>query len=314
MKRCLVCYNTLDDQELLYHPICSGKFFNSKKPPQLKYTIDQLNELAGQVIKSQISIPGVQTKLSLYLNKQRSETNRFTIVGLWGNYILKPPIPQFPYMPENEDLTMHLANIFKIPTVPHALIPLKSGELSYISRRIDRQEKGNKLFMEDMCQLGGRLTENKYNGSLEQVGKTIAKYSSNPLFDKIKFFEVVIFSFLTGNADMHLKNFSLIYPMNNMIQLSPAYDLLSTRLIIPEKSDPEEMALTLNGKKSNLNKKDFIKFAETLGISTKQIFNTFIRFNKQLDVALDFINISFLPEYKKKEYILLVKERANRIL
>jgi len=243
MTRCLICYEVLDATERHTHPACRQRWFGCPEPPELPYKLDEITDLAREVVHSHITVPGVQAKLSLNLEKIRQSESRFTIVGLWGNYILKPPVKQYPGMPENEDLTMHLAQLFGIQTVPHCLIPLQSGELAYLTRRIDRQENGRANHMEDMCQLTERLTEQKYRGSMEQVGKAILKHTSNPLFDVIRFVEVTLFSFLTGNADMHLKNFSLIYLENGMIQLAPAYDLLSTRLLIPMEKDSEELAL-----------------------------------------------------------------------
>lgn len=171
-----------------------------------------MNELALRVLQSQMTVTGVQPKISLNLasREHKSDPKRFTIVGLWSNYILKPPTTNFPQMPEVEDLTMHLAKIVRINIVPHSLIRLKSGQLAYITKRIDRDSK-QKLHIEDMCQLTERLTEHKYHASYEQIGKAILKYSGNPGLDIVNFCEMVLFSFLTGNADMHLKNFSVIY-------------------------------------------------------------------------------------------------------
>ncbi len=275
---CLLCYQPLDSNETNYHGACNRKFFGKNHPPALPYRLDQLDELAKNIVRSSVTVPGVQAKLSLHLAKRGKESERLTLVGLWGNYILKPPVDRFPQMPEIEDLTMHLARFFKISTVPHALIPLQSGELAYITRRIDRDKNGLKMHMEDMCQLTERLTEDKYKGSMEQVAKAILKFTSNPVLDVIRFFEVTLFSFITGNADMHLKNFSLIYDKQSLIHLSPAYDMLSTRMLIAEKDDPEELALTLNGKKSNFKLKNFVKCAENIGLNKKQFQNSIKQF------------------------------------
>jgi serine/threonine-protein kinase HipA len=273
----------------------------------------ELKEVAKNIIQRSVTVPGVQAKLSLQLEKSRKEGNRFTMVGLWGNYILKPPVEKYPELPENEDLVMHLAELFKIRTVPHALIPLKSGELAYISRRIDRTKKNKKIHMEDLCQLSERLTEDKYKGSMEQVAKVIRSYSSNPLLDVLSLFEITLFSFLTGNSDMHLKNFSLIYE-DDFHMFSPAYDLLSTRLVIPEKDDPEELALTLNGKKSNFNNVDFITFSKKIGLNEKQVNNVFQKFENTFPKAFEFIDNSFLSNSKKEEFRELLAIRAERLL
>ena len=310
---CMVCNKSLNNKTNQYHSSCRKSLFGQDKVPEIPYTYSELNELAKKIIKSQVTVPGVQAKLSLQLDNSLKESERFTIVGLWGNYILKPPIDAYPYMPEIENLTMNLAKIFKIDCVPQGLIFLKSGELSYITRRIDRLPDGQKLHMEDMCQLSGRLTEDKYKGSMEKIGKMINQFSSNPLLDCIRFLEVTIFSFLIGNADMHLKNFSLIYPINGMVNFSPAYDLLSTRLIISEKEDPEEMALTLNGKKRKIKLVDLVKFSENLGLNKKQFDNTLKRFSKLIPKISNLLEKNFLPVEKQEEFKELISKRAERL-
>ncbi len=312
-NHCLICYRPLDNTHDRYHPQCSRRLFGHRSAPKLAYHYDDLKEAAKKVVKSQVTVPGVQAKLSLNLEKGRKKDSRFTLVGLWGNFILKPPVAIYPHMPEIEHLTMHLASLFKIDTVRHGLIHLKSGELAYITRRIDRTTDGEKLHMEDMCQLSERLTEDKYHGSMEQIGKIIKRYSSNPLLDCIRFFDVALFSFLTGNADMHLKNFSLIYPVNGMVQLSAAYDMLATRLLISEKDDPEEMALTVNGKKRKLTLDDYYQLAANLGLNNKQIQNVCKRFSEVLPTAQAVIDRGFLPDDKANEFKQLITDRAKRL-
>ncbi len=248
--KCLYCYQELSDGEKDFHSRCTKKFFTSSKTPILPYTKDEVNALAEEVIRSQTTLTGVQAKLSLNLEKDEDKSQRFTIVGLWGAYILKPQTELYPHLPEFEDLTMHLAEISKIKAVPHSLIRFADGELAYITRRIDRDKKGNKLPMEDMCQLSERLTEYKYKGSYEQIAKVITQYSSVAQLDLVNYWEQVLFSFLTGNADMHLKNFSLYSKRKGIYQLTPCYDMLSTVLVMPD--DMEELALTLCEKKNAL--------------------------------------------------------------
>ncbi len=311
-KKCLYCYQPLNENEIDFHSKCAKKIFGTAQAPLLDYSLNQMQELAKKIVQSHVTVPGVQAKLSFHFEPKKGEENRLTLVGVWGNYILKPPTKQFANLPENEDLTMHLASLFKIKTVPHSLIRLKSGELAYITKRIDRVGE-KKLPMEDMCQLSERLTEDKYKGSMEQVGKVIMEYSSNPLFDAQVFFELTLFSFITGNADMHLKNFSLIDSENGMTQLAPAYDLLSTRMVIPENDDPEELALTMNGRKRKFKRGDFLQLANSLKLNQKQVDNIFMRFQKAMSMALIFINESWLPKDKRIEYRELIQERANRL-
>lgn len=312
MNKCLYCYKQLGEQEIDFHPTCSRKIFGSKIPPLLPYTEDQMFELADKVIKNHITVTGVQPKLSLNIEgvSDKDKPQRFTIVGLWGGYILKPPTKQYQSLPENEDLTMHLAELSGIKTVPHSLIRMESGSLAYITKRIDRVN-GKKIHMEDMCQLTEKLTENKYMGSYEQIGKAITKYSANPLLDIINFFEQLIFCFLTGNADMHLKNFSLIKQNGNEYILSPAYDLVSSALVVKE--DYEDLALTLSGKKKKIKKKEFIKAMELFKLEERVIINIFNKFRKSIPKWLVFIENSFLQEETKIRYKELIIEKAKRI-
>ncbi len=312
MKRCLYCYAPLSKTENDFHASCCKKIFGQTEIPDLPYAESHMKKLATQIVKSQISVTGVQPKLSLDLSRSiKNEPKRFTLVGLWGGYILKPVTPNYPQLPEVEDLTMHLASLAKIKVVPHTLIRLQSGNLCYLTKRIDRNKK-EKLHMEDMCQLTERLTEDKYRGSYEQIAKTISKFSTNPGLDVVNFFEQVLFSFLTGNADMHLKNFSLIRDPKSGIILSPAYDLVATSLVHP--ADDEDLALTLNGKKKKLKRSDFIAAFNASKIDAKQQDNIFSKMEKSKKAWMDFIEISFLSKDFKKGYKELINERFRRIL
>ena len=315
--RCLYCYKNLEPGQRDFHPDCSRTMFGNPQPPLLPYTEEQMLELGEKVIKSQIAVTGVQPKLSLDIEKTfkgESETKplqRFTIVGLWGGYILKPATKNYPHLPELEDLTMHLAQLSGIATVPHSLIRLQNGSLAYITKRIDRVKK-TKLHMEDMCQLTERMTEDKYKGSYEQIAKTILKYSANPGLDLVNFFEQLIFSFLTGNADMHLKNFSLINQPQTGYVLAPAYDMVASALIV--KGDTEELALNLNGKKRKLLRKDFDAVLSSFKILDKRaIENLYQKFSASIEKWIQFIPESFLPDLLKDEYKTLIKERAARL-
>lgn len=310
MSRCLYCYEMLDN-EIDYHEKCSRLFFGTKIPPTIDYTLADIHKLGKNVITNSITVPGVQTKLSLNLEKVQQNADKLTIVGLWGNYILKPQSQDYKELPENEDLTMHLASIFKLNVVEHSLVRLQDKSLAYITKRIDRINN-TKIHMEDMCQLTERLTEDKYKGSLEQIDRVIKKYSTNPMFDTVLFFESVLFSFLNGNADMHLKNYSLIQ-QDKQTKLTPFYDLVSTRLVISEKLDSEEFALTIGGKKKKISLSIIMEFGEIIGMNEKQIKNVLNNFQTNLPNAMNFIDKSFLSELKKKEYQKLLLDRAKRI-
>lgn len=315
MKKCLYCYKPIGSEEGDFHTACSKKIFDLATPPALPYSESDLEPLAKEIINSHTAVAGVQTKLSLHISKDSKDSKgtpfkRFTIVGLWGGYILKPQVSSYAQLPEVEDLTMHLAELARIRTAPHSLIRMSSGNLAYITKRMDRTRTG-KLAMEDFCQLMERMTEDKYHGSYEQIAKTIRKYSSAPGLDIINFFELVLFSFLTGNADMHLKNFSLLeHPGTGMI-FAPAYDLVNTALVNP--ADKEDMALTLNAKKRKIKRSDFIAAMNTLHVEEKQQQNIF---NKMLEAApkwIEFIDSSFLNDDYKERYKEIVFERLDRI-
>ncbi len=310
--RCLYCYQPLLEEYRDFHPSCSKKLFGQSEPPVLDYSISQMLELAREVIQNQWSVTGVQAKLSLggeYKSKQVGY-RKLTITGVLGRYILKPPSEFYPNLPELEDLTMHLAEIAGIVTVPHTLIRLQSGELSYLTKRIDRQKR-QKIHMEDMCQITERLTEFKYRGSYEQIGKAIVRHAANPGLDLINFLEVLIFSFLTGNNDMHLKNFSLIKHPEKGYGLSPAYDLVSSELVV--EGDDEEMALTLNGKKNRLSRHDFETFAYRFGIEERAFENLLFRFKGALPQWEECVAISFLPEQMKSKYIEMLNRKAGQL-
>ena len=312
MRRCLYCYRSLAKDEIDFHPSCSKRIFGLQVPPEIPYTENQMEELATQVVRSQMTVTGVQPKLSLHLEAGESKTGpkRFTIVGLWGGYILKPATKHYPQLPEVEDLTMHMAAIAGINIVPHSLIRLKSETLAYITKRIDRIKK-NKLSMEDMCQLTERLSEEKYNGSYEQIAKAILKYSANPGLDVINFFEQVLFSFITGNADMHLKNFSLIRQPEIGYVLSPAYDMVATALVNP--TDNEDMALTLNGKKRRIKRSDFEAAFNTLRLDVKQQANIFNKMEEVRSKWMELIDISFISKEYQTEFKGLIEERFSRL-
>jgi serine/threonine-protein kinase HipA len=312
MKRCLFCYQPLANSEEDFHASCSKKIFGQASPPGLPYSEADLEPLAMKVIQSQTAVTGVQAKLSLHIsgNNKGGTEKRFTIVGLWGGYILKPPTALYLQLPVVEDLTMHLARLAQIKTAPHSLIRLKSGNLAYITKRIDRIKK-RKLAMEDMCQLTERLTEDKYHGSYEQIGKAILKYSATPGLDLVNFFELVLFSFLTGNADMHLKNFSLLDQPGLGMTLSPAYDLVNTALVNP--ADDEELALNLNGKKKKFKKQDFVAAMNTLQVGVKQQQNIFNKMLKALPKWEEQIDISFLSNEYKGAYKAIIRERTKRL-
>ena len=310
MSKCLYCYQPLLNGEVDFHVRCSKRFFGVNQAPVLSFGQAELKQMARRVISKSIAVTGVQPKLSLSFEKIDSSHSRLTIVGLWGDYILKPPTEKFSQLPENEDLTMKLAALCGIRTAEHSLIRLASGELAYLTKRFDR-DKNRKIHVEDLCQLTGILTEHKYRGSMEKIGKTIKGFSTNTGLDALSFFELTIFCFLTGNADMHLKNFSLMKTVSGEVQLTPAYDLVSTKLVMPK--DLEEMALTINAKKNRLKKLDFNKLGDSLGISEKAMESVYQKFSNKIDGIKTLIGQSFLNHSLSDDYLNLITERGQKL-
>lgn len=312
MSRCLYCYQELEEGQKDFHPACAKKFFGKAEAPVLPYSRDNINDLAKQSVLSRITVPGVQTKLLMDENKGgKDEPDCMTIVGLWGKYILKPKSEEFPWLPEVEDLTMHLAEIAKINVVPHTLIRFNDGEIAYLTRRIDRDTHGKKYLMEDLCQISERSTNDKYKSSYEKIAKLIKLHSSAPMLDLVNFWEVVVFSWLTGNSDMHLKNFSLISRTPGQYVLSQAYDLVNVHLVFPE--DDEELALTLDGRKKRINKQNFMRAMSSSGLSEKVTENIFHKFAIVAPKWYDFMDLSFLPDELKEKYKEEIEKNLSKL-
>lgn len=309
MPNCLYCYQTLDEGQLDYHPKCSKAFFGTDQPPALPYQLSDMEQLARDAALLSISVPGVQPKLSLGWIKEalrKGQSGRLTIVdALEGQYILKPQHADYPQMPENEHLSMKLAELFRMDIVPLNMIRLQSGELCFISRRIDCNADGSKNHMIDFLQI--LELESKYKGTMETLGKTIGELSVNELLDKLRFFESTVFNYVIGNNDMHLKNYSMFLSDSGWV-LSPFYDLLNVKMILPE--DREDTALLLGGKKMNFSKKTFDDFGAVLKLNAKQINAVYGRLQRWLPEANRLIDQSFLHPEKQIAYKEMIMERV----
>ena len=303
--KCLICYKPLTPQETDYHLKCISSVFGLKKMPEIDIDEKNLSDYAKKIIGANTAITGVQPKLSLWLQETKKSI-RFTIVDDKSNYIIKPESETYLSLPENEDLCMHLANELVIEVAKHSLVRLKSGKLAYITKRFDREET-NKIACEDLCQLTEMLTEHKYRGSYEKVGKTITQYSTQSGLDTLHYFQLVLFSFISGNADMHLKNFSMMEKNDGTFCLSPAYDLVSTHLVIQDET--EQMSLNLNGRKNKISRKDFDELGLNLQLTERQIQNCYNLFIASLDKLNWWIDNSFLPSEHKIELKKMVSER-----
>lgn len=308
--RCLCCYRELMTGQKDYHPVCAKKMFGTKEVPSMPYDHTQIRQIAKTVIRTRTAVPGVQAKLSMDIQKVEGEIERFTIVGLQGRYILKPQTEKYAELPENEDLTMHLAEQAGISVVPHCLARFADGRLVYLTKRIDRTKKNEKIAMEDLCQLSEQLTEKKYRGSYEKISKVIKQYSAAPMLDVVNFWQVVLFSWIVGNSDMHLKNFSLYAPDGQHI-LSPAYDMISTLIVMPE--DTEELALSLNGRQRKITWRDFVQSMTRSGVPEKVQENMRAQFTKVLPQWEETIRNSFLSEDMQDQYIAMIHERLGRL-
>lgn len=309
MKRCLYCYKELSEGQNDFHPQCSRKFFGTNDAPLMEYRHEDLDQLATQIIRAQTSLTGVQPKLSLNISRHKG-ASRLTIVGLWGDYIFKPQTSDYPQLPENEDLTMHLAEAARISVVPHSLIRLADGRLGYLAKRIDRTPRGEKIDMEDLCQLTLHPTEYKYKGSYEQIAKTIKEYSEVPQLDLANYMQVLLFCFVTGNNDMHLKNFSLYSP-NDGYRLTPAYDLLNVAIANPQ--DTEQMALTIAGRKSHLLLRDYVTAASTMGLENRIVLRLVENMYNSLPKWTQLIDESFLSDEMKSNYMQMITSRLERL-
>ena len=308
----MYCYQELEVGQVDYHPACARKFFGSDVAPILPYTRDNMSELARQVIRTSSSVTGVQAKMSLDVNRGgKHEPAKFTIVGLWGKYIFKPQSGHYPCLPELEDLTMKMAESAHIRTARHTLIRLADGEMGYLTLRMDRGQKGEKISMLDMCQLTNRLTEHKYFGTYQQLAETVKKYSSAPMLDVQRYWEVVLFSWITGNSDMHCKNFSLIDTGGGEYALAPAYDLLAVLLADPQDTEEMAMTFTVGGGKSGFDRSTFMTAFTKSGIPTTVADKMIERMKDNLPQWQELIHQSFLPEKMKSDYCLLLSKRIG---
>jgi len=316
---CLCCgkpiIETASEQEKSsqWHNRCVKRFFGTKTLPDIEVSEEVLEQLAVESTNKGLTVPGVQKKMSLHLDNSGA-TPRLTLVNYPTGYILKPQTKEYPCLPEAEYLVMQMAEKAKIKTVPHALIRIKAQDnaFAYITKRIDRRD-GKMLAMEDFCQLDGRLTEDKYKGSYERCAKIIRKYSSRAGLDITELFIRVVFSYIVGNSDMHLKNFSLIETDENSGSyiLSEAYDMLPVNTVNP--ADTEQTALTLNGKKRNLHRNDFLKFADACQIDRAVAGKIIDRLKEYESEFIRATEQSYLNDELKESLIELMKERINSI-
>ena len=295
-----------------WHKSCVQRFFGTDAVPQIEIDDRILEEIAKESTGKGVTVPGVQKKLSLNLHSD-GKNSRLTLVNFPAGFILKPQVAEFERLPEAEQLVMSMADATGISTVPHALIA-NGDSFAYITKRVDRiidNEGLRMLAMEDFCQLDLRLTQDKYKGSYERCAKIISRYSFHQKIDIAELFMRLVFSFVVGNSDMHLKNFSLIETQeaSGVYLLSPAYDLLPVNVIMPE--DKEEFALTVNGKKTNIRKKDFSVFAQECGISAASAEKMIAKVVSMEPRYLEMCAGSLLSGQMKERFSELIRNRCD---
>lgn len=309
MKRCPITYEVITEQENYSQRGLHLLSPQLKDLQPLEYSAAEQRQQALALV-GKMSLQGVQIKLSAQL---KIKEGCFEVVDQNGRYILKPQSEYYLELPENEALTMSLAAIFGLEVPVHGLVYSKDKTMTYFVKRFDRLGHQKKLAMEDFTQLLGLAADNKYKGSMEKVVQVITDHCSFPKIEMLKLFKLTLFNFLVGNEDMHLKNFSLI-TRDQKIMLTPAYDLLNAAIALP--NPEEELALTLNGKKRNLTRKDFVKYfaRERLALNEKVIAMVLTELEKALPEWKKLIGNSFLSRSMQEKYLQLLEERYRVIM
>ncbi|MBI4212485.1 MAG: HipA domain-containing protein [Deltaproteobacteria bacterium] len=301
---CLVCERALQDRNRPYHPHCAQVLFGSSFVPAIGFAYADIPTEAQKLI-GKMSISGVQPKLSVVVNK---DEKRFSVVPTGGTHILKPTPEAFPFLSENENLCMNLSREMGIETPPHGLVKMADDRLAYVIRRFDRDTVGNKIPVEDFAQLLGKT--DKYDGSVEQIGKFLKRHSCVPFIDTQKLFVRILFFFLMGNGDAHLKNFAFVWRPAGY-RLADGYDIVSSRLAFAKESD--EMAITVGGRKNRLVKKDFEDLAKYLEIADRQR-DRFFEMARALGANMGaYVRNSFLPQKQRDELMAIFQERFARL-
>lgn len=304
MKRCLICLR-VHDAALDHHPDCARWLFGTPKPPAIDIDLARMTTFA-LAMTGRTSLSGVQQKLSLGFTPDRL---RLTVASDRGLFVLKPQQGTFAALPENEHVTMRIADEVGIETARCGLVRLRDGTLAYLAKRFDRVDAGGKRRQEDFCQLAGYMPGAKYDGSAELCAKLVRTFATEPLIELRKLFFRLVFAWWTGNGDMHLKNFSLLSPHKSLHQLSPAYDLLSTALVI--KGDAQ--ALPVGGKRDRLRRKHWHAYANHIGLPEKAATSVLEALTSKRKAACDLVDASLLPEEMKATYKALLTHRAAQL-
>lgn len=304
MNICRICLQSLKGEQE-YHPRCLKQLFGTAQAPTLDIELSKLHTAALAMV-GHTSLSGIQKKISLGISIDR-ETLKVAAAG--GQYILKPQAGTYPNLPENEHVTTKLAELCGIEVAKGGLISLQDGSPAYIIRRFDRLPSGKKVRQEDFCQLAELPPKEKYDGSAELCVRLIRKYCSEPLIEIRKLYQLLVFSWWSGNGDMHLKNFSVLTDEAGITRLTPAYDLLCTKLVIPD----DKLALPVVGKESNIRRNDWLKFAEYCQLPEKMANKILEKISGQIPQAVKLIHQSYLPEDQKQAYVELIDRRGTML-
>ena len=273
---------------------------------ELEYTAEE-QRIEAYNRASKMSIQGVQPKLSAKLSIREG---KFEIVDTGWKYILKPQHHLYPEMPQNEDLTMRLANEIGLDVHLHGMIWSKDHTLTYFIKRFDRKGQNGKVPIEDFAQLAGMSRETKYDCTMEKVVTIIDDFCTFPFIEKLTLFKLTLFNYLVGNEDMHMKNFSVI-TQDGKVTLSPCYDLVNTT--IEYKKQDEEIALPLRGKKKHLTRNILVDYfgKERCGLTSKSIDKVLGSITSAMPKWEEMIDISFLSDDMKEKYHTLLETRLN---
>jgi serine/threonine-protein kinase HipA len=301
---CRICLGQIPGEDD-YHPRCLRALFRTTKVPHLDIEISKLH-IAALAMVGHTSLSGIQKKISVNLAPGRA-TLRVAAEG--GLYILKPQTDTYPSVPENEHLTTRLAQLAGIEVSPNGLVSLKDGSLAYVVRRFDRLPNGHKSRQEDFCQLAKKSPKEKYDGSGELCVRLLRDYATEPLVEILKLYRLLVFTWWSGNGDMHLKNFSLLADDMGILRLTPAYDLLCTRLVIPD----DALALPIEGKQDNFLRGTWLKFAQYCQLPEKAALRVLDKYASIREDVTQMIDRSFLPVDQKEDYKRLITERTRNL-
>ncbi|MDR1556471.1 MAG: HipA domain-containing protein [Tannerellaceae bacterium] len=328
MREIKKCPSTLAAGYDTYSPAALKRVFNKQRVSHiLPYESIEKNEDDARLFmdnKKRISISGVQSKYSMLVNKGKLN---LTPKGEQGRYILKPRPAEIKNPSEcaaNENLTMQIAEqVFKMETAANALCMFQSGEIAYLTKRFDIASDGSKYRVEDFASLAGLTSENagtnfKYNHSYEEVAELIKKYLPAWQVELLKFYRLILFNFLFSNGDAHLKNFSVIDMGGNDFRLSPAYDLLNTRIHVDDTDFALDKGLFKTDRKElfkggKANGVSFREFGLRIGLPGKVADKELAAFTAKHPLIDKLIDNSFLSEKIKKHYRLLYQTKRNRL-